>query len=88
MKVILAGFGLWAKVSPAYNPDGSLKSFGLLEKLVERCSRSEKAIIRAVVGVYHNKKTVSFTELYNALDVVNKEKLMNWWSKNFETKGE
>ena len=84
LKVILSGFGLWAKVSPAYNPDGSVKSFELLDKLVERCSRSEKAIISAVTGIYHARKTVSFTELYNALDRVNTEKMVNWWLDGFK----
>lgn len=84
MKIILSGFGLWAKVSPAYNPDGSVKSFELLDKLLERCSRSEKVIISAVTGVYHNREGATFTELYNALDRVNTEKFVNCWLDDFK----
>lgn len=85
LKIILSGFGLWPKVSAAYNPDGTVKDFELLEKMTEKLSRSEKVIIDAMTGLYHNRKTVSFTELYNALDGVNTDKFIYWWSKNFET---
>lgn len=68
LKVILSSFGLWVKVSGAYNPDGSIKDFKLLEKLAEKLSRSERAIIQGLTGIYHNRKTVTLTELYNALD--------------------
>jgi hypothetical protein len=85
LKVILSSFGLWVKVSAAYNPDGSVKDFKMLEKLTEKLARSERAIIRAMTGLYHNRNTVSFTELYNALDRTNTDKLIYWWSKNFET---
>jgi len=88
LKIILSGFGLWAKVSAAYNTDGSVKDFKMLEKLTEKLASSEKAIIDALTGLYHNRKTVSFTELYNALDNVNTDKFIYWWAENFETKGE
>jgi len=85
LKIILSSFGLWVKVSGAYNPDGSIKDFKLLEKLAEKLSRSERAIIQGLTGIYHNRKTVTLTELYNALDRTNTDKLIYWWSKNFET---
>ena len=40
LKVILSSFGLWVKVSAAYNPDGSVKDFKMLEKLTEKLARS------------------------------------------------
>ena len=87
LKIILSSFGLWVKVSGAYNPDGSIKDFKLLEKLAEKLSRSERAIIQGLTGIYHNRKTVTLTEIYNALDRTNTDKLIYWWSKNFETEG-
>jgi hypothetical protein len=84
LKIILSGFGLWLKVSPVYNPDGSIKSFEMLDKLIEKCSESEKAIIKALVGIYHHKELVSFTKLYEYLDAVNTEKFIRWWHRNFE----
>jgi len=85
LKIILSSFGLWVKVSGAYNPDGSIKDFKLLEKLAEKLSRSERAIIQGLTGIYHNRKTVTLTELCNTLDRTSTDKLIYWWSKNFET---
>jgi hypothetical protein len=84
LKIILSSFGLWLKVSPVYNTDGSIKSFEMLDKLIEKYSDSEKAIIKAFVGIYHAKELVSFTKLYRCLDAVNTEKFICWWSRNFE----
>ena len=39
LKVILSSFGLWVKVSGAYNPDGSIKDFKMLEKMTEKLAR-------------------------------------------------
>jgi len=76
------------KVSAAYNPDGSVKDFKMLEKLTEKLARSERDVVQAMIGIYHNRKTVTLTELYNALDRTNTDKFIYWWSKNFETEGE
>ncbi len=87
LKVVLSSFGLWPKVSAAYNTDGSIKDFALLDNLTRKLSRSERAIIQAITGLYHNRKTVTFTELYNALDKVNTDKMVNWWLDGFKPKG-
>lgn len=84
LKVILSSFGLWVKVSGAYNPDGSIKDFKMLEKMNEKLARSERAIINAMTGLYHNRKTVTLTEIYNALDRVNTEKFVNCWLDDFK----
>ncbi len=38
MKAILNDFGLWEKVSPCYEPDGSIKGYDFLERFIEKCS--------------------------------------------------
>ena len=87
LKVILSSFDLWEKVSGAYNPDGSVKDFKMLDKTINKLTTMEKVVIKAMTGIYHNRNTVAFTELCNTLDRTSTDKLIYWWSKNFETEG-
>lgn len=44
LKIILSSFGLWVKVSGAYNPDGSIKDFKMLEKLTWHADGAETCL--------------------------------------------
>ncbi len=83
MKAILKDFGLWEKVSPCYEPDGSIKGYDFLERFIGKYSSSERTIIKAIVSIYHGKSLVSFWEIYRDLDEENTRKLIQYWSRGF-----
>lgn len=71
LKKHLTAFGLWKKTEPFYNPDGTMKDFEAMETGITKYSSSERAIIRAITDLYHNRDTIYFNELINALDQEN-----------------
>lgn len=75
LKKHLTAFGLWGKTERFYNPDGSIKDFEALDEGIRVYSSSEKVLIKAMTDLYHNRDTVFFNELINALDGDNLDRL-------------
>lgn len=80
--MVLSDFGLWEKVAGCYEGENYLGD-EFLEEHIRKYSTSDKLIIRAIVGIYHGRRLVSFYELYRFLDGENTEKLIKCWRKDF-----
>lgn len=83
VRAILEDFDLWRKVAPFAT------STGLNEENLEEAkfSTSERLIIKAVLDIYHDRKTVYFRDLVRFLDKANRLRLLQWWLKDFEKEG-
>lgn len=74
---------LWKYIAELYDSAGQLENFDDLLKATEGLLTSEKAFILALAGVYHDRDTITFTELNRALNKTHREDFAEWWTHEF-----
>ena len=74
---------LWKYIAELYDFAGQLENFDDLLKATEGLLTSEKAFILALAGVYHDRDTITFTELNRALNKTHREDFAEWWTHEF-----
>lgn len=74
---------MWKYIAELYDSEGQLENFDDLLKAAEGLLDSERAYILALAGVYHDRDTVTFTELNKALNEKHREDFAEWWTHEF-----